>query len=64
MILDLQIDQAGCVAGAAPRLSNKLEAERLEPQEHLAIEQGTGMNPENSHPNFSIRRSRRGVYSG
>ena len=57
VVLDLQVDQPDRVPGAPRRLGDQLEAERLEPQEYLRIEQRAGMDAEESHEVSSFRRS-------
>ena len=47
--LDLQIHEPDRVPGAAGGLRHELEAQRLEPQENVRVEQGAGMNEENLH---------------
>ena len=49
MVLDLQIDEPDLVPGAAQRLRDELEPERLEPQKHLRIHQGSGVDAEQPH---------------
>ena len=47
--LDLQIDELDGVPGAARGLRHQLEPQRLEPEEHIGVEQRAGMNEENLH---------------
>ena len=49
MVLDLQIDQPDLVPGPAQRLRDELEPERLEPQKHLCVHQGSGVDAEQPH---------------
>ena len=49
MVLDLQIDEPDLVSGAAQRLRNEFEPERLESQKHLLIHQGSGVDAEQPH---------------
>ena len=49
MVLDLQIDEPDLVPGPAQRLRDELEPERLEPQKHLCVHQGSGVDAEQPH---------------
>ena len=51
MVLDLQIDELDLVPGAAQRLRDELEPERLEPQKDLCVHQRSGMDTEDPHDN-------------
>ena len=49
MILNLQIDDLDFVPGSPHRLRDEFESQRLEPQEHLRVEQRAGMDTEKAH---------------
>jgi hypothetical protein len=49
MVLDLKIDELHLVPGPAQRLRDQLEPERLEPQKHLCVHQGSGVDAEQPH---------------
>jgi hypothetical protein len=49
MVLDLKIDEPDLVPGPSQRLRDELEPKRLEPQKHLRVHQGSGVDAEQSH---------------
>src|SRR5438445_13671339 len=57
MVLDLQVDQLNRMPGLPRRLRDQLEAERLEPQEYLRVEERARMYAEKPHEISSFRRS-------
>src|SRR5580693_6275435 len=59
MILNLQVDQPGRVAGAPRCLGDQLKAERLKPKEYLRIEERAGMDTEKPHRVYSLSSGKR-----